>query len=107
MLTEAKHYLDEHHPNVDVYLFGQEINPTAYAVAKSDMLLKGEAPERIYFGNPFSDDGHPAEKFHYMLSNPPFGVDWKKVEWVIKRENQTRGYDGRFGAGLPRINDGS
>ncbi len=121
MLTEAKnHVLNKHDEAVwpqlseKIMLYGQELNPTAFAVAKSDLLLKGEDPNRIYYGNSFSDDGYQitpttklAPPFDYMLSNPPFGVSWKKVEWVIKREHQTLGENGRFGAGLPRINDGA
>jgi type I restriction enzyme M protein len=112
MLTEAKEYIHDiqqrkHKKKGQVELFGQEINPTAFAVAKSDFLLKGEDPRKITFGNSFSEDGYPERHFRYMLSNPPFGVEWKKVEYIIKREYETKGFDGRFGAGLPRINDGS
>lgn len=108
MLTEAKNFIchRDRNPKARVELFGQEINPTAYAVAKSDFLLKGEDPRKLIFGNSFSEDGHP-RRFRHMLSNPPFGVDWRKVEYIIKREQETKGFDGRFGAGLPRINDGS
>jgi type I restriction enzyme M protein len=109
MLTEAKNYIghQDRNPNARVELFGQEINPTSYAVAKSDFLLKGEDPQKLIFGNSFSEDGHEERRFRHMLSNPPFGVDWRKVEYIIKREHETKGEDGRFGAGLPRINDGS
>ena len=112
MLTEAKEYIHDiqqrkHKKKGQVELFGQEINPTAFAVAKSDFLLKGEDPRKLTFGNSFSEDGYPERHFRYMLSNPPFGVEWKKVEYIIKREYETKGFDGRFGAGLPRINDGS
>ena len=112
MLTEAKSYLEEAlgERAPQIWLFGQELNPQAYAVAKSDMLLKGEDPERIVYGNSFSEDGYADRgkyRFEIMMSNPPFGVSWKKVEWVIKREHETLGYAGRFGAGLPRINDGA
>ncbi|MCP4164287.1 MAG: SAM-dependent DNA methyltransferase [Chloroflexi bacterium] len=112
MLTEAKSHLEnelrEQAPQI--WLFGQELNPQAYAVAKSDMLLKGEDPERIVYGNSFSEDGYSERdkyRFEIMMSNPPFGVSWKKVQWVIKREHETMGEYGRFGAGLPRINDGA
>jgi type I restriction enzyme M protein len=88
-----------------VYLFGQEINPTSFAVAKADLLLKGEDPRKLAFGNSFSEDGHADKKFRLMLSNPPFGVEWKKVEYIIRNEYETKG--GRFEAGLPRITDGS
>jgi len=111
-LTEVKEYIHDiqirkYQTIGQVHLFGQEINPTAFAVAKSDFLLKGEDPRRITFGNSFSEDGYAERRFRYMLSNPPFGVDWKKVEYILKREYETLGFDGRFGAGLPRINDGS
>lgn len=109
MLTEAKNYIchPDRNPDARVELFGQEINPTAYAVAKSDFLLKGEGPRKLIFGNSFSEDRHDKRRFRHMLSNPPFGVDWRKVEYIIKREQEMKGFDGRFGAGLPRINDGS
>lgn len=90
-----------------VYLFGQEINPTSFAVAKADLLLKGEDPRKLAFGNSFSEDGHAGKQFRLMLSNPPFGVEWKKVEYIIRNEYEAKGHDGRFGAGLPRITDGS
>ncbi|MCD6116775.1 SAM-dependent DNA methyltransferase [bacterium] len=88
-------------------VFGQEINPESYAICKSDMLIKGQNPANIKFGNTFTVDGLEDEKFDYMLSNPPFGVDWKKAAKVIKDEHENKGFAGRFGAGLPRINDGS
>jgi type I restriction enzyme M protein len=107
MLTEAKGFILEHNPAAQVLLFGQEINPTSYAVAKSDMLLKGEDPRAIVFGNSFTEDGHAGKRFNFMLSNPPYGVEWKNVESVIRQEHETKGQSGRFGAGLPRISDGS
>lgn len=107
MLTVAKDYIIQRNTAANVVLFGQELNPSAYAVAKSDFLLKGEDPDNIFFGNSFSDDGYRGDRFNFMLSNPPFGVSWKKVEWVIKQEHERQGTDGRFGAGLPRINDGA
>lgn len=111
MLTEAERAILERsqglNPPPHVFLFGQEINPTAYAVAKADLLLKGADPRRLAFGNSFSEDGHRDKHFRLMLSNPPFGVEWKKVEHIIRQEHQTEGHKGRFGAGLPRISDGS
>lgn len=107
MLTVAKDYIIKRNEAANVLLFGQELNPSAYAVAKSDILLKGEDPDNIVFGNSFSDDGYRGQKFNIMLSNPPFGVSWKKVEWIIKQEHERQGMDGRFGVGLPRINDGA
>jgi len=94
-------------PNAKLEVFGQEINPESYAICKSDMLIKGQNPANIKFGNTFTVDGLKDEKFDYMLSNPPFGVDWKKAKKVITDEHDNAGYAGRFGAGLPRINDGS
>jgi type I restriction enzyme M protein len=106
MLSAAEDHIRSHNPNAKVYLFGQEINPEAYAICRSDMMLKGQDPSNIYFGNSFSDDGHKERRFDYMLANPPFGVEWKKVEKEVRQEAEI-GHAGRFGAGLPRINDGS
>lgn len=88
-------------------VYGQELNAESYAICKSDMMIKGQDPEHIVRGNSFSEDGHAGKKFDYMLSNPPFGVEWKKVQKEIEDEHQTQGFAGRFGPGLPRINDGS
>ena len=93
--------------NTKLEVFGQEINPESYAICKSDMLIKGQNPSNVKFGNSFTVDGLKDEKFDYMISNPPFGVDWKKAQKIIKAEHEDQGYAGRFGAGLPRINDGS
>ncbi|MCD4693053.1 MAG: SAM-dependent methyltransferase, partial [Calditrichales bacterium] len=94
-------------PDAKLQVFGQEINPESYAICKSDMLIKGQNPANIKFGNTFTVDGLEDEKFDYMLSNPPFGVDWKKAQKIIKDESEIKKFAGRFGAGLPRINDGS
>ncbi len=107
MLSVAEQYLKELNPESSLVLFGQEINPESYAICKSDMLIKGQEVNNIKFGNTFTVDGLQSERFNYMLSNPPFGVDWKKAEKVIKKEASDMGFSGRFGAGLPRINDGS
>lgn len=107
MLSIAEEYLQELNPEAKLEVFGQEINPESYAICKSDMLIKGQNPANIKFGNTFTVDGLEYEKFDYMLSNPPFGVDWRKAQSIIKKEKESRGYEGRFGAGLPRINDGS
>ncbi len=107
MLSVAEIYLRELNPDAKLEVFGQEINPESYAICKSDMLIKGQNPDNIKFGNTFTSDGLRDEKFDYMLSNPPFGVDWKKAQKVIKEEYENLGFAGRFGAGLPRINDGS
>lgn len=106
MLTEAQEHIQEHNPHATVEVYGQELNGETYAICRSDMMLKGGDPTKIAFGNSFSQDGHEDERFDYMLANPPFGVEWKKVEKFIKAE-AARGHAGRFGAGLPRINDGS
>jgi len=107
MLSVGEQYVKELNPKAELKVFGQEINPESYAICKSDMLIKGQNPSNIKFGNTFTIDGLEEEKFDYMLSNPPFGVDWKKAQNIIKTEAEKKGMDGRFGAGLPRINDGS
>lgn len=107
MLSVAEEYLHELNPDARLEVFGQEINPESYAICKSDMLIKGQNPANIKFGNVFTQDGLEGETFDYMLSNPPFGVDWKKAEKYIKDEFSNRGFAGRFGAGLPPISDGS
>lgn len=107
MLSVGEQYVKELNPDADLKVFGQEINSESYAICKSDMLIKGQNPSNIKFGNTFTVDGLKEEEFDYMLSNPPFGVDWKKAEKTIKTEANSKGFDGRFGAGLPRINDGA
>lgn len=91
---------------IRVNIFGQEMIKESYAICKSDMLLTGHDPENIAFGNTLTDDAFPTHKFHYMLSNPPYGVDWKKSKDKVTEEHEAQGMDGRFGAGLPRISDG-
>ncbi len=88
-------------------LFGQELNDESYAICKADMLIKGQDPKNMVRGNTLSADGFPDEKFDYGAANPPFGVDWKKVDGFIKTEHEKKGFAGRFGPGLPRIGDGS
>ena len=107
MLSVADDHLRSLNAHARLEMFGQELNPESYAICKSDMMLKGQDPGHIHLGNSFSQDGESGTRFDYMLSNPPFGVDWKKVEEVINKEHDERGLNGRFGAGLPRINDGS
>ncbi len=107
MLSIGEQHLKAFNPQAKLEVFGQEINPESYAICKSDMLIKGQNPANIKFGNTFTVDGLKDEKFDYMLSNPPFGVDWKKAKKVITDEYENAGFAGRFGAGLPRINDGS
>ncbi|MCC8686692.1 type I restriction-modification system subunit M [Xanthomonas campestris] len=107
MLSIAGEYLAEHNPQARLTMHGQELNDESYAICKADMLIKGQAVENIVAGNTLSDDGHAGHKFDYMLSNPPFGVEWKKVEKAVRAEHETKGFDGRFGPGLPRVSDGS
>lgn len=107
MLSVAGEYLREHNPQARLTMYGQELNDESYAICKADMLIKGQDVGNIVAGNTLSDDGHAARKFDYMLSNPPFGVEWKKVEKAIRQEHEQKGFDGRFGPGLPRVSDGS
>jgi type I restriction enzyme M protein len=106
MLSVSEDRLRELNSRARLEVFGQELNPESYAICKADMLLKGQDPGHIHLGNSFTHDGEPDTKFDYMLSNPPFGVDWKKIQTTIEKE-YALGHNGRFGAGLPRINDGS
>ncbi|MDK8193492.1 class I SAM-dependent DNA methyltransferase [Paenibacillus sp. UMB7766-LJ446] len=107
MLAVAYEYLRKLNPTMNVEVFGQELNGESYAICKSDMLLKGLNVSNIKFGNSFTQDGLENEEFHYFLSNPPFGVDWKKTQKDITEEHNKKGFNGRFGAGLPRVSDGS
>jgi type I restriction enzyme M protein len=107
MLSIAGEYLFEHNPDAQLTMSGQELNPESYAICKADMLIKGQDITRIIQGNTLSDDGHHGQTFDYMLSNPPFGVEWKKVQKDVQDEHQRLGFAGRFGPGLPRVSDGS
>ena len=107
MLTVADEYVRELNPDSRLELFGQEINPESYAIFKADMLIKGQNASNVKYGNSFTEDGLEGHTFDYMLSNPPFGVSWKKVKKQIKKEHEDLGFAGRFGAGLPRVSDGS
>jgi type I restriction enzyme M protein len=107
MLSVAEQYLKELNPGIQVELFGQEINPQSFSICKSDMLIKGQNADNIILGDSFTEDGHRGKTFRYMLTNPPFGVEWKKAEKFIREEYEKEGFNGRFGAGLPRISDGS
>lgn len=106
-LSSGMEYLHELNPNAVMRAFGQELNPESYAICKADMLIKGQDVSRIKLGNTLSNDQLPADRFDYMLSNPPFGVDWKKIEGEINDEHLQKGFSGRFGPGLPRVSDGS
>jgi len=107
MLSVAGEYLAEHNPQARLTMYGQELNDESYAICKADMLIKGQDVANIARGNTLSEDGHPHRKFDYMLSNPPFGVEWKKVEKTVRNEHEHQGFNGRFGPGLPRVSDGS
>ena len=106
-LSSGMEYVYEHNKDAVMRAFGQELNPESYAICKADMLIKGQDVSRIKLGNTLSNDHLTNQQFDYMLSNPPFGVDWKKIESDIKEEHTVKGFDGRFGPGLPRVSDGS
>ena len=107
MLSVAGEHLAAQNPDARLTMFGQELNDESYAICKADMLIKGQDVGNIIAGNTLSDDGHAHRKFDYMLSNPPFGVEWKKVEKAVRKEHESQGFAGRFGPGLPRVSDGS
>ena len=111
MLAEAQNYLREHHAEARLYVYGQDYNSRAFATAASDMLMKqvdhNGGSDNIRFGDSFTGDRFEGETFDYFLTNPPFGVDWKKQQKEIQREHEKLGFSGRFGAGLPRVNDGA
>ncbi|MBQ0746474.1 MAG: SAM-dependent DNA methyltransferase [Marinobacter sp.] len=106
-LSEGDEYIQQISESVTVSLHGQELNPESYAICKADMLIKGQEVSNIKLGNTLSDDQLASNKFDLMLSNPPFGVEWKKVQKQVTDEHKHRGFDGRFGPGLPRVSDGS
>jgi type I restriction enzyme M protein len=111
MLTVADEYVREHAPGLTLKVFGQEYNPESHAICGSDMIIKGEDASNIVFGDTLGDgktgDGFRGQRFHYMLANPPFGVEWKPQAPFITKEHEDLGFAGRFGPGLPRINDGA
>ncbi|MEY4809653.1 MAG: hypothetical protein RLZZ206_4042 [Cyanobacteriota bacterium] len=107
MLSVAEEHLVGMNPSARLVLSGQELNPESYAICKADMLIKGQDIKNIRFGNTLSDDQLGDQKYDYMLSNPPFGVEWKKIQKEVQREADTLGFAGRFGPGLPRVSDGS
>ncbi len=107
MLSVADEHLTSLNPGARLVMYGQELNPESYAICKADMLIKGQDIANIIFGNTLSADGLHGKVFDYMLSNPPFGVEWKKIEAVIRKEYEQMGFNGRFGPGLPRVSDGS
>jgi type I restriction enzyme M protein len=107
MLSVAAEYLRELNPGARLEGYGQELNAETYAICRSDMMLKGQKASNIRLGNSFSEDAFKGARYDYLLANPPFGVEWKKVQREIEDEHDKLGFGGRFGAGLPRINDGS
>lgn len=107
MLSSAEEHIKSLNPQARVEVYGQELNPESWAICRSDLMIKGQNPDNIAFGNSFSDPGHKDIRADYLLANPPFGVEWKKVKEQVEWEHKHLGDAGRFGAGLPRINDGS
>ena len=113
MLSVAERYIHDLNADADPHLFGQDWNDESWAICKADMLIKGEDADNIVLGDIFTKDGFDRNlegktcTFDYMLANPPFGVEWKQQQKYIQHEANSLGYNGRFGAGLPRINDGS
>jgi len=111
MLSVSEEYIKEQNPQAHLELFGQEYNEESWAICCSDLLIKDEPVDNIAFGDTLGDgetsDGHPERKFHYMLANPPFGVEWKPQKDVVEKEHKELGFSGRFGPGLPRISDGA
>ena len=106
-LSSGMEYVYEHNRDAVMRAFGQELNPESYAICKADMMIKGQDVSRVKLGNTLSNDQLSNDAFDYMLSNPPFGVDWKKIEGTVKDEHAFKGFEGRFGPGLPRVSDGS
>src|SRR5947209_17110282 len=111
MLSVSEEYIREHNNKAHLTLFGQDYNAEAYAICCADMLIKDEPVDNIVHGDTLGDgktsDGHPGKTFHYLLANPPFGVEWKTQANVVDKEYESFGFQGRFGPGLPRINDGA
>ncbi|MCT2057048.1 type I restriction-modification system subunit M [Dietzia cinnamea] len=107
MLSVAYDHLVEMNPDAKPVLYGQEVNSRSYAMCKSDMVIKGQGVDNIYNGDTLTDDGFHGEHFDFLLSNPPFGVEWKTQQKAVKDEHEQRGFAGRFGPGLPRVSDGS
>lgn len=108
MLTVAQGRVRELNPAAQLQVYGQEINAETWAVCRSDLMIQGQDPTRIVLGNSLTgEDGHAGQRFDYLLANPPFGVDWKKYADAVTAERDTLGMTGRYGAGLPRVSDGS
>lgn len=107
MLSVADEYLLKQNPDARLVMFGQEVNGESYAICKADLVIKGQDIGNIILGDTLTDDGLPGQTFDYCLSNPPFGVDWKKQQQFVQKEHEQEGFNGRFGPGLPRVSDGS
>ena len=107
MLSEAQNHLRTMNADSQLWVFGQDFNPRSYAIAASDLLMKGNENSDIRYGDSLVNDQYPHEQYDYLLANPPFGVDWKRQQKTIQDEHKDLGFAGRFGAGLPRVNDGS
>lgn len=107
MLSVSEEYLRELNPDATLEVFAQDYNPQSYAICGSDMMIKGQSLDNIRFGDSFTGDHFADKSFDYMLANPPFGVEWKPQQNIIRSEHEEQGFGGRFGAGLPRINDGA
>ena len=107
MLSMSTKHLESQNPDARLVVYGQELNRESYAICKADMLIKGQDVQNIILGNTLSDDGLAGQRFDYSLSNPPFGVEWKKIQKTITKEHEQDGFNGRFGPGLPRVSDGS
>lgn len=107
MLSEAQNHLRAMNADSQLWVFGQDFNPRSYAIAASDLLMKGNENSDIRYGDSLINDQYPHEQYDYLLANPPFGVDWKRQQKAIQDEHKDLGFAGRFGAGLPRVNDGS
>lgn len=107
MLSVADDKIKALNPNASVNLLGQEINPASYAICKADMVVKDQNIENIVLGDTLTKPAFHGRTFHYGLSNPPFGVDWKQSREKVETEHKIQGYAGRFGPGLPRVSDGS
>lgn len=107
MLSVADDYVRHLNPDARLTLFGQELNPESYAIAKTDLIIKGQQAENMFQGDTLTNDGHFGKTFDYGLANPPFGVEWKKQQDFVVKEYEDQGYNGRFGPGVPRVSDGS
>lgn len=107
MMSGGDEYVRAANPDAKLAVFGQELNDESYAICKADMVIKGYDPKNIQQGNTLTDDKHAGRTFDYVISNPPFGVDWTKAEAAVRKEHLAKGKEGRFGPGLPRKSDGT